>query len=205
MRFLPNLIAACLFCLITTAELQAQNNIPAKQQQIEAAVASAPDNLQQGAKVYGYDQQGGWVTLREGSNELVCIADDPETSNFHVTCYFEGLEPFMKRGRELRAKGLTNNEVNEARREEIKSGELSFPGQPMALYSLSGSEGAYNYETATVVKATPLYVVYVPFATKSSTGISTSPVNGAPWLMEAGQPEAHIMYTGEVIGTATHD
>ncbi len=204
--YLQKITVSCIIsimCFILSENLQAQYAIPTAQQQIEAALAAAPTNLRQKAKVYGYSQQGEWMVLQNGSNKLICIADDPQKLNFHVSCYYKGLEPFMKRGRELRTQGHTRMEVNKIRRKEIKSGKLSFPRKPMALYSLSGKEGAYNYETGKVVKATPLYVVYVPFGTRKSTGIATSPqAPGAPWLMEAGLPEAHIMYPGEPIGTA---
>jgi len=48
----------------------------------------------------------------------------------------------------------------------------------------------------------PLYVIYIPYATVESTGLATSPVSeGAPWLMDAGKPWAHIMVgTGRQLG-----
>jgi hypothetical protein len=162
---------------------------------------AAPDALRKDARVYGYDAEGEWQTLREGNNELTCVADDPGKSNFHVACYFNGLEPFMKRGRELSAEGLSREDVDKKRAEEIESGELELPGKPMALYSLTGEEGAYDYETGTLKKASPLTVVYTPFGTQESTGMTTAPAGpGAPWLMEAGMPWAHIMIPGSAVG-----
>jgi hypothetical protein len=37
-------------------------------------------------------------------------------------------------------------------------------------------------------------VIYVPFATGEQTGLPTTPVRGAPWLMDAGTAKAHIMF-----------
>ena len=37
------------------------------------------------------------------------------------------------------------------------------------------------------------WVIYVPFATPQSTGLSTKGSDGAPWLMSAGTAGAHIM------------
>ncbi len=140
------------------------------------------------------------MTLREGSNELICLADNPENKQFHVACYYEGLEPFMKRGRQLRAKGLSRSEVDSIRKVEIEAGELKYPNRPMGLYSLSGPEGAYDYETGEVKNGSPLYVVYVPYATEKSTGISSAPAfEGGSWLMEPGTPWAHIMFPGRPI------
>jgi hypothetical protein len=38
-------------------------------------------------------------------------------------------------------------------------------------------------------------VVYIPFATPGSTGLSATSVAGAPWIMYPGTPKAHIMFT----------
>lgn len=180
----------------------AQNEIPSPEKQIEAAVSPAPADMKEGATVLGYNNDGELVTLREGTNELICLADDPNADRFHVACYFKELEPFMKRGRELRKQGLSREEIMEIRKQEIESGELFWPEKPMALYSLSGSENGYNYSTNQLNSASPLYVVYIPYATEESTGIATKPASeGAPWLMNPGEPWAHIMIsTGRTLG-----
>lgn len=182
----------------------AQQSSPTSEQQIESAVLAAPEALRDGARVYGYNAEGEWETLREGNNELSCIADDPEESNFHVACYFNELEPFMKRGRELSKQGLSREKVDEKRAEEIESGELALPDKAMTLYSLTGEEGAYDFKTGTLKKAQPLTVVYVPFGTQESTGMTTAPAGpGGPWLMEPGTPWAHIMIPGQAVGEET--
>lgn len=185
----------------------AQNNIRPAEEQIKAAVSPAPKSLQNGAKVLGYNQQGDLVTLREGSedNLLICLGDNPNNSNFHVACYYKGLEPFMKYGREMRAKGKNHEEVDSLRIVAIKAGKIKMPHKPMALYSLTGGKDAFDYSTGTVRKARPLYVVYIPYATESTTGLSPKPVSkGAPWIMEPGKPWAHIMVpTGRMVGTQT--
>ena len=73
----------------------------------------------------------------------------------------------------------------------------------MALYSLTSSADGYDYNSGTVLHASPLYVVYIPFATQQSTGIAPKPISeGAPWLMDAGEPWAHIMIsTGVEVGS----
>lgn len=181
--------------------VRGQQDLPDSQQQILAAVSAAPEEMQAEAMVLGYNADTTLSTLREGSNNLICVADDPRDSEFHVACYHKDLDPFMARGRELKAKGMSRKEVDLIRRSEIKSGELSMPEKPMALYSLSGSADAFNYEDATIEDASPTYVIYIPFATEASTGLGKKPVSkGAPWIMEPDTPWAHIMViTGETI------
>ncbi|GAA5523216.1 hypothetical protein LQ318_15740 [Aliifodinibius salicampi] len=192
-QLLLMIIGVMCYCAVPLL-VRGQHNLPDSQQQISAAVSAAPENLQQEATVLGYDADTTLATLREGTNELICLADDPRDPNFHVACYHNDLEPFMKRGRELREKGMSRKEVDLIRRSEIKSGALPMPEKPMALYSLSGSEGAFDYEAGRIEEAAPRYVIYVPYATEESTGLPAKPVSkGAPWIMEPGTPWAHIM------------
>ena len=186
------LIAVGLLSFLTS--MVVGQDIRPTDQQITAAVSAAPESLRAEATVKGYNTDTTFTTLREGSNNLICIADDPRKSNFHVSCYHKDLEPFMKRGRELKAQGMSRQEVDLFRRNEIRTDELSLPEKPMALYALTGKADAFDYEEGTVNKASPLYVIYVPYATEASTGLSTEPASpGAPWIMEPGTPWAHIM------------
>ena len=73
--------------------------------QIKTALLAAPEDKRSGAMVYGYDTKGDLVVLRKGNNEMVCIADNPKQEGISVSCYHIDLEPFMARGRELKAAG----------------------------------------------------------------------------------------------------
>ena len=168
----------------------------AHDQQIAEAVTPLPEALRASATVYGY-RGGELVTLRQGDGMMVCLADNPSDDRWHVACYHESLDPFMAKGRALRAQGTTDRATVAAMREEaISSGELEMPSGPAALYSLSGSAGAFDPATGAVSGASLLNVVYVPYATEESTGLSTDPSGGGPWLMAPGEPWAHIMISG---------
>lgn len=73
--------------------------IPSVEVQIKTAVLAAPEDKRDGAMVYGYNSKGEFVVLRKGTNELVCLTDDPNSPGFNVSCYHKDLEPFMARGR----------------------------------------------------------------------------------------------------------
>jgi len=177
-----------LFGAISTTEAQ----IPTQEQQIKAAVLAAPDQLRSDAKVMGYNQSGELITLKQGTNNIICISDDPSDEKFQVVCYHKSMDPYMARGRELRRQGVDN--ARQIREKEATDGTLKMPEQAAAFYSLNGGPDAYNYETGTLQEAKGLYVLYMPFATVESTGFPTSPpVSGGPWLMREGQPSAHVM------------
>jgi hypothetical protein len=90
--------------------------------------------------------------------------------------------------------GKERAEVTEAREHEIASGTLSMPGHPSALYSISGPDGCFDAATGELCEdAGRLYVIYIPYATAESTGLSTDATKGVPWLMNPGKPWAHIM------------
>ena len=174
------------------AVVLAQGTIPLKEEQIAAAVLPLPSEQRASARVLGYDAQGKLVTLREGK-EMVCLANDPKKKNIHVACYHESMEPFMARGRALRASGVTGDQVDSVRFREVRAGTLKLPKGPAMLYSLTG--GAFNARTGKTSGAEPLFVTYIPFATSATSGLSEKPVVGAPWIMYAGTPKAHIMFT----------
>jgi hypothetical protein len=167
---------------------------PSAEQQIAAAVLAAPEDMRADATVLGYAPDGHFTMLRQGRGGLTCLASDPKSDRFHVACYHRSLEPFMARGRALRAHGVTGDRVDSVRFAEVRSGKLRVPRHPAVLYSLTGPPDSFDPATGTAPKAEPLFVVYVPFATGKSLGLSTTPVDGAPWIMHPGTPKAHIMF-----------
>jgi hypothetical protein len=181
-------------CLALLVSVMACAQQPTVDQQVDAAVQALPDEMQEQATVKGYNQAGELITLRKGSNNMVCLADEPSDDRFHVACYHESLEPFMARGRQLETEGKSRGEKQRIREQEIKSGKLSFPEGPTSLYSLTGPMDAYDYQRNELRYAKALRVVYIPYATVESTGLPGSPIGaGAPWLMNPGMPWAHIM------------
>lgn len=182
--------------LALTVQVLGQSTVvvPPAEEQIAATVLAAPEELRAEAMVLGYDAAGKLVTLRKGSNILVCLADNPQVQNFNAACYHRDLEPYMARGRELAAQGISGGDRNDAHRwKEIREGRLAFPKEPRMLYVLSGK--GYDGTTGKVTDGVVRWVIYVPNATAESTGLSTKSKRGEPWLMDAGTLGAHIMIT----------
>ncbi len=162
--------------------------------QIGSAVLAAPGASRADATVLGFNASGDMVTLRAGTNGLICLADDPEAPGFGVACYHEDMDPYMARGRELRAEGKERQEVAEIRTDEVEASTLPFPMRPTTLYVLTAEAGSYDPNAGTVKNPYLRFVIYVPYATGESTGLPTLPVEpGEPWLMAEGEHNAHIM------------
>jgi hypothetical protein len=171
--------------------LAAAAEVPPAQVQIAGAVLAAPAELRDGAAVLGYNAESKLVQLREGKNELICLASDPAKPAFNVACYHKDLEPFMARGRELLVEKVTGPKRNEIRFKEIEDGKLPMPREPRTLYVLTGA--SFDAASGKVQDPYLRWVIYMPFATAESTGLSTKASEGAPWLMNAGTAGAHIM------------
>ena len=73
-----------VFPMLFFASIAAAADIPSPQVQIAGAVLGAPAELREGAAVLGYDAQGARVWVREGKNELICLATDPAKTAFNV-------------------------------------------------------------------------------------------------------------------------
>ena len=86
---------------------------------ISSALLPLPEAYRDGATVLGYGEDGMVSVVREGNNGMYCLADKPGDERFQAVCYHESLEPFMARGRELRAQGVTGRAVLEKRHEEV--------------------------------------------------------------------------------------
>lgn len=189
MRRIPVITAALVAA--AAGALAAQSADPAVQ--IAAAAQAAPAERREGVTVMGHDGSGRLVTLRKGTNDLICLADDPAVEGFEVSCHHQSLGPFMARGRELTAAGVTGQERQAQRFREAASGALKMPDRPAMQYILTGD--GFDAGAGKVTNEYRRSVIYVPFATTESTGLSARASDVDPWLMFPGTPGAHIMIT----------
>jgi len=174
--------------------LFAQDSIPTAATQIKLALLAAPDEEKEGATVYGYSPNKELIVLRKGTNEIICLSDDPAQPGFSVACYHRDLEPFMQRGRELRKEGKSQEEVFNIREKEVKEGKLIMPKVPTSLFVYSAQAKDYDPIKGEVRNGYLRSVIYIPYATSESTGLPTRPqAPGMPWIMNPGTHGAHIM------------
>lgn len=162
--------------------------------QVKTAILAAPEALQEGAMVYGYGANGELIELRKGTNEMICLADDPSQKGLNVACYHRDLDEFMARGRALKKEGKSGPEIFEIREAEVKSGKLKMPAAPTSLFVYTAADEDFDVQTGEVTKGYLRYVVYIPYATAESTGLPLKPnAPGMPWIMDPGTHRAHIM------------
>jgi hypothetical protein len=161
---------------------------------IAEALSAAPPSFHDMATVYGYNDDGTYRVIREGSSDFYCVGDDPAREGFEASCWQGALNAYLVRGRVLRAEGMTGMETVNAREAEIEAGTLAWFEGSATQYIRYGDEAYYDETAGEVVGSELRYVVYVPYATPESTGLPLEPMTpGGPWLMTPGSFRAHIM------------
>lgn len=183
-----------LSCLLFAVVMPAVAQMPDVSVRVKTAVLAAPEDLREGATVLGADASGEMVVLRKGTNEMICLADDPSQKGLNVACYHRDLEPFMARGRALKKEGKSHQEIFDIRETEVKAGTLQMPKSPTTLFVFTAPDEQFDASTGEVTNGYLRYVVYIPYATAESTGLPLKPdAPGMPWIMDPGTHRAHIM------------
>ena len=167
----------------------ASSQVANPDEQIAQALAAAPEDKVDAARVLGYATDGNVVELRPGSNDFICLASNPASERFSSSCYHASLEPYFARGRELSAEGTSQEDRYRIRFEEMEAGTLAKPVMSATQYVLDGTWDSDKQTATGMVR----WVIYVPGATPESTGLSAMPQEGGPWIMDPGTPGAHIM------------
>lgn len=177
-----------ILCLLSSLSLG--QTIPSKEIQIKLAVLAAPEDQRAGATVYGFDG----TLLRKGTNQTICLGDDPNREGLSVSAYHKSAQPFMERGWALRKEGKNAQQIFEIREAEAKSGKLKLPDQGSVLHALTAEHPDVNWTTGEAKNTYTRSVVYIPWATSESTGLPLKPAGpGLPWIMDPGTHRAHIM------------
>lgn len=186
-------ILSAILCFSSTF---AQSKIPTAESQIKTALTACPEMFQEGAAVLGYNQKGELIKLREGKNEMICLADDPNRDGISVSCYSDKLADYMSRGRALLAEGKTESEKRDIRKKEIDAGTLVMPKEPAAVYVVTAKQSEHDFETGNLKESKIRYILYKPYMSAKDTGLPTQPgLPGMPWLMDADTHRSHIMIT----------
>lgn len=161
------------------------------EQQVAEAVLAAPADMREDATVYGYRGDDTMLSvIREGTGDMMCHADNPAQEGITVACWHKSLEPYMARGRELTAQGITGRARVQQRLEEANAGQIPMP-ERAAEYILDAPDGSFDGEAFTDARVR--MVIYVKGATPETLGIPAQPSRSGPWIMYPGTAAAHIM------------
>lgn len=186
--------------LLSAPALAQISPVPPASQQIAGAVLPLPPNMREHAGVLGYASDLALVTLRQGSNGMVCTATRPGDTEFDVRCYHESFMPVIRRVRELLSNGVNGDEIDHIIDAEVKSGKLRLLDHPTAGYRMLGPISAYNPATNTVGKEIESWQsIHFPYKTAAEIGL---PQEGEvprtmPYVMASGTFWSHVMIEHE--------
>ena len=150
-----------LCCTCNSKKTSFSIDLPSAEIQVKSALLAAPLEKKDACTVYGYSADKQLTVLRRGTNEMICLADDPDVPGFSVACYVKDLEPFMQRGRELRKQGIKDQQLFDEREKEVKAGTLQMPKLPAALYVYSANDQDFDHTTGEVKNGYLRYVIYI--------------------------------------------
>ena len=85
---------------------------------------------------------------------------------------------------------LGGGAAHKQRWKEVDDGKVKMPKEPRMLYVMTGK--GFDSATGTITDSYLRWVIYVPYATPESTGLTTKS-GTEPWLMYPGTAGAHIM------------
>ena len=179
-RFLSSVVIISLLAAVSYAAETTDEQL------VQQAVLALPAHLRDGAAVVRFEN-GKRHVLRAGDNGLICQPDDPDLPGIAIWCYPKSHAAYARRWYQLAAEGRERAEVDSMVTAEIESGELEWPNAAVN----------YNLRGGSLDNALSLTVVYVPYATGASIGITEERDFHRPWLMLAGTAFAHIMIPGQ--------
>jgi hypothetical protein len=185
-----------VLCAVGLAAFAQTPQVPPADRQIAAAVLPLPEVLREHATVIGYSPDMKLITLRAGTNGMVCTGTRPGDDTFDVRCYQESLMPIVRRMRELYAQGLPQKEVYRSIDSDIRSKKLSLPAGPVAGYRMLGPLSAYSSATDSVGKQIESWQsIHFPYKTAAEIGLPEegSVVKTLPYVMTSGTFWSHVM------------
>ena len=166
-----------------------------RDQAIAAAVLPLPAALRGGAGVVRVDAAGLPEPLREGTNGMVCIADQPGDARFDVRCYRESFIHVVYRAFQLGA-NVASPKVGA----EIAAGTLKLSNEPTAGFRCLGPASSHDPETNALTGEGRCWEsVHFPFRTAREVGfpdMSEVPEDQrrtVPYVMASGTYWSHVM------------
>jgi len=156
---------------------------------ISTALLAAPDNLRAAATVVKWSPDHTYVTLRKGTNRLVCYdrSGFPLQQPFSLEC--TSIANLDRVAQNMKAEALGDKMKSEAMlNAEEKDGTRVKPEFGSVWYHLMGADKEH---------ARPHMTIAVPGATMQTLGLPENGRNGGVWIMNAGTTTAHLMTPGE--------
>ena len=159
------------------------------QELIDKILLAAPQRIRADAAVVGWNADGSRVTLRAGTNGLVCWdqSDEPRKRAYASRCTSEGNLPRIEQNRAWLLSGKSHAEVQAMMDEADQDGSREVSEYGSVYYSIN-TDDPENANIHTTIS--------VPFATSETVDVPSERTNAGVWIMGAGTSGAHLMIPG---------
>lgn len=202
-RLIYQILAGFLISLFSVfpALGQDKNPIPPQsrtlippEEQIQLAEGAASTEISQQATIYVLKSKG-YVKERTGTNGFTCLVEHQFLETFEPICYdAEGSATTMQARlyrEELRATGLTEDDISTRIDEAYKAGRFKAPGRPGFAYMLSTEAKVFDPDSKKIITAPPHLMFYAPYLTSKDLGGRLGP--HMPFLLWEGRPDTFII------------
>ena len=164
------------------------------EQQVAALQLPLPDSLRAGATLIGVNAARRRVTLRRGTNDLVCTIFVPGEDTFDVRCYQQSFMPVIDARWEHAAAGASFVDTQRDLNAAIAAKTIVLPDHPTAGYRMLGPARAFDATTARASKEIERWEsIHIPYRTASELGLPSEEQGGSLFVMAGGSHWAHVM------------
>lgn len=164
------------------------------EEQTRLALSTAPPEVSSRASIFILGRNG-YVQTRAGTNGFSCLVEREFLETVEPVCYdAEGSATTLLarlHREELRAQGVSEDEVKRQIAMAYDSGRLRAPSKPGIAYMLARENWAWNPFTKQFWTGPPHFMLYAPYATQEDLGGFSGP--HMPIVIWPGQPDALII------------
>ena len=163
-------------------------------QQLAALPLPLPDSLRAGATLVGVDANKKRVTLRGGSNGVVCTIWVPGEDSFDVRCYQQSFMPVIDERWKHSAAGASYRVMQHDLDSAISAKAIVLPDHPTAGYRMLGPARAFDAKRGRVTKEIEQWEsIHIPYRTGAEMGLPSEEQGGSLFVMSPGTYWAHVM------------
>tara|TARA_B100001123_G_scaffold442143_1_gene585038 strand:- start:5823 stop:6377 length:555 start_codon:yes stop_codon:yes gene_type:complete len=156
---------------------------------INKILMAAPERLRADAAVIGWQDDGTRMTIRSGSNGVVCWdqSDEPRKRTYSSRCTSEANLPRVEQNRSWLTSGQSQDEIQKIMNDAEENGSREISEFGTVYYSVNTDDPD---------NANIHITISVPHATSESLGVPSERTNSNVWIMGAGTSGAHLMIPG---------
>ena len=163
-------------------------------QQLAALPLPLPDSLRAGATLVGVDANKQRVTLRGGSNGVVCTIWVPGEDSFDVRCYQQSFMPVIDARWKHSVAGASYRVMQHDLDSAIAAKAIVLPDHPTAGYRMLGPARAFDAKRGRVTNEIEQWEsIHIPYHTGVEMGLPSEEQGGSLFVMSPGTYWAHVM------------